>query len=62
MIGIAGNKGEREMSKVILDLIDLNLSLQGMIIDPAINVSDLTTDEKLELYEKLFSTKVELVR
>jgi len=50
------------MKKVILDLIDLNLSLQGMIIDPAINVSDLTTDEKLELYEKLFSTKVELVR
>ncbi len=45
------------MNKVVLDLIDLNLSLQGMIIDPAINVSDLTTDEKLELYEKLFFYK-----
>lgn len=50
------------MSKVILDLNDLNLSLQGMIIDPVIDVSELTTDEKLELYEELFSTKVELVR
>ncbi len=44
-----------------MNIVELNLALQGYIKDPAINIVDLSTERKIILYKELFNEEVELI-
>jgi len=49
------------MKTIKLDIIDLNLSLQGFIIDNSINIYNLSIKEKIKMYKTLFNKNVVII-
>ena len=43
-----------------MDIVDLTIALNGFIKDPAIKLSDLSKEEKLQAYKDAFGEEVQL--